>query len=192
MAQKKLDRANKLISSIGSERDRWISTKAKLGEAKRSLLGDMIIASAIITYLGPFDGKFRARAVRDMGMQCRKYQIEFSYNYSLKGVIGDEEEVTDWLIKGLPNEQVCVDNMIIMSECEKTHYPVLIDPQGQALKFLQQYNQQGNENVIQLKITQPNATYLLQYALQEGAKVIIENASEVTNSSLLSILRKET
>jgi len=120
----------------------------------------MIIASAIISYLGPFDGKYRSIAVREMGMLCRKYKIEFSYNYSLKGVIANEEEVTDWLIKGLPNEQVCVDNMIIVSECKETHYPVLIDPQGQALKFLQQFSQTG-EPVVQMKITQANATYLL-------------------------------
>ena len=44
--------------------------------------------------------------------------------------MANEERVTDWLIKGLPNEQVSVENMIIITECKETQYPVLIDPQG--------------------------------------------------------------
>ena len=56
------------MSSIGSEKERWITTKAKLGEDKRSLLGDTIIASAILTYLGPFDGKYRAKIIREKWM----------------------------------------------------------------------------------------------------------------------------
>lgn len=81
----------------------------------------MILASAIITYLGPFDGKFRSKALRERWMQViRKYQIEFTTNFSLKEVIANEERVTDWLIKGLPNEQVSVENMIIITECKET------------------------------------------------------------------------
>ena len=120
-----------LISSIGSEKDRWISTKAKLGEAKKSLLGDMILSSAFITYLGSFDGKYRAKAIHELWMPyLAEYKIETTSNFSLKEAIANDEEVTDWLIKGLPNEQVCIDNMIILTETRETHYPVLIDPQG--------------------------------------------------------------
>jgi dynein heavy chain len=134
-----------LISSIGNEKERWITTKAKLGEAKKSLLGDMILASAIVTYLGPFDMKFRTKAVQEMWMDTfRQFQVDYTLNFSLKEVVANtgqksenptetgvfEEDVTDWLIKGLPNEQACVENMIIMEECRSTHYPVLVDPQG--------------------------------------------------------------
>ena len=130
-AQKKLNRASQLMSSIGSEKDRWISTKAKLAEDKRSLLGDMILATAVLTYLGPFDGKYRQKILKEKWMKfVKKYQIEYTYNFILKDIVGNEEKVTDWIIKGLPNEQVSIENMIIMNESAKTHYPVLIDPQG--------------------------------------------------------------
>ena len=73
-AQKKLNRASQLMSSIGSEKDRWISTKAKLAEDKRSLLGDMILATAVLTYLGPFDGKYRQKILKEKWMKfVKKY-----------------------------------------------------------------------------------------------------------------------
>ena len=130
-AQKKLNRASQLMSSIGSEKDRWISTKAKLAEDKRSLLGDMILATAVLTYLGPFDGKYRQKILKEKWMKfVKKYQIEYTYNFVLKDIVGNEEKVTDWIIKKLLNERLSIENMIIINESAKTHYPVLIDPQG--------------------------------------------------------------
>lgn len=157
-AQKKLDRANTLISSIGSEKDRWIATKAKLGESKLTLLGDTILAAANVTYLGPFDWKFRTKAIHEMWMDSiRQFQVDYSHSYSLKEVVTNtgqrsskqhepgvfDEDVTDWLTSGLPNEQVCIDNMIILEESRQSHYPILVDPQGQAIKFLKELFKDG-------------------------------------------------
>jgi hypothetical protein len=96
----------------------------------------MILASAFITYLGPFDGKYRSRAMQAWTSCTVRHLVETSVNFTLKEAVGNDEDCTDWLIKGLPNEQVCLENMIIISESKHTQCPVLIDPQGQALKFL--------------------------------------------------------
>ena len=64
-AQSKLERANALMQSIGSEKDRWIATKSKLAEDKLSLLGDMILASCFVNYLGPFEGTYRMRLINE-------------------------------------------------------------------------------------------------------------------------------
>jgi dynein heavy chain, axonemal len=45
--------------------------------------------------------------------------------------------------------------------------------------------------VLQLKSNQPNATQLLQHAMQEGSIVLVEGAGEVTSESMLSIVRRE-
>ena len=49
-----------------------------------------------------------------------------------------------------------------------------------------------NDELMQLKITQPNHSFLLQSAVQNGLTVIVENAGEITNNALLSIVRRET
>ena len=58
-AQKKLARAAAIMGSIGSEKDRWIEMKIKLAQAKKSLLGDSILSTAFVTYLGAFEGHYR-------------------------------------------------------------------------------------------------------------------------------------
>lgn len=64
-ATNKLERANALMTSIGSEKDRWIITKQKLAEDKRSLLGDMIIATCFVNYLGPYEGSYRIKILTE-------------------------------------------------------------------------------------------------------------------------------
>ena len=51
-ATNKLERANALMQSIGSEKDRWIATKKKLAEEKVSLLGDIVPVDIHFSHLG--------------------------------------------------------------------------------------------------------------------------------------------
>ena len=64
-AMKKKNRAETLMTSIGSERDRWIQTKKKLAEDKLSILGDMILATGFVNYLGPFEGSYRLKILEE-------------------------------------------------------------------------------------------------------------------------------
>jgi dynein heavy chain len=64
-AMRKKNRAETLMTSIGSERDRWILTKKKLAEDKLSILGDMILATGFVNYLGPFEGSYRLKILEE-------------------------------------------------------------------------------------------------------------------------------
>ena len=64
-ATNKLERANALMQSIGSEKDRWIATKKKLAEEKVSLLGDMIFSTSFVNYLGPYEGSYRIKIMQE-------------------------------------------------------------------------------------------------------------------------------
>ena len=61
--QAKLHRASILMNSLGNEKTRWIKTSERLLSEKRSLLGDMILSTAFITYTGPFEGSYREKLV---------------------------------------------------------------------------------------------------------------------------------
>lgn len=127
------------MSSIGGEKMRWISTKNKLAEDKLSLLGDMILATAFVTYLGPFDGTYREKIMSQTWMPlAAQFNIRVTPNFNLKEILGDVEKLADWGLKGLPNTLLSYENMIIIEETRKNKFPVLIDPQGQALKFCRQ------------------------------------------------------
>ena len=116
-SQDKLQRANALMQSIGSEKDRWIETKGKLAMDKQSLLGDMIISTCFVNYLGPFEGSFRYRILQDSWQKLNeRYQIKQTLDFSLKEILGNVERISEWTLGGLPSENVSFENMIIIDE----------------------------------------------------------------------------
>ena len=179
------------MQSIGSEKDRWIATKQKLAEDKLSLLGDMILATCFVNYLGPFEGTYRLKVLQDTWQKLNeKYHIKFTPDFTLKEILGDEEKISEWTIRGLPNETTAYENMIIIDETVHKKYPVIIDPQGQAFRYMRDHmgatpehsSMQSNpQNRISLKASSQNAVKQLQLALQQGSMVFCENSGEVTN-----------
>ena len=187
------------MQSIGSEKDRWIANKQRLAEEKLSLLGDTITDTCFVNYLGPFEGSYRLRILTDAWQKLSdKYQLKYTADFSLKAALGDVEKLSDWALRGLPNENTAYENMIIIDETIDKRYPVLIDPEGQAFRYMrdnigapseaQPLAQQGR---LCVKASSPNAVKQLQIALQQGSVVFCENAGEVTHPALVSILRKE-
>jgi hypothetical protein len=51
------------MASLGSERENWLASVRTLSEEQAALLGDMVLASCSITYLGPFEASYRQRLV---------------------------------------------------------------------------------------------------------------------------------
>ena len=45
-----------------------------------------------------------------------KYQVKQTFDYSLKDILGDVEKISDWTLRGLPNESMSYENMIIIDE----------------------------------------------------------------------------
>jgi dynein heavy chain len=100
------------MSSIGSEKYRWIFKKAKLAQDKRSILADMILATAVLSYLGPFDGKFRQKIIKEKWMKfIKNIKLSTLTTFFLKILLATRKK-RDWIIKGLPNERASIENMI--------------------------------------------------------------------------------
>jgi dynein heavy chain len=57
--ERKLSLANRLVSSLGSEQDRWAQSIIDLGELLNVIIGDVLLASAFVSYVGPFNKSFR-------------------------------------------------------------------------------------------------------------------------------------
>ena len=59
-----------------------------------------------------------------------------TFDFNLKEILGDVEKISEWTIKGLPNENMAFENMIIIDETMEKKYPVIIDPEGQAFRYM--------------------------------------------------------
>jgi dynein heavy chain len=55
----RLDLANRLVNALGSESERWNNAIVKLTQDITLVVGDVLLASAFVSYVGPFSKKFR-------------------------------------------------------------------------------------------------------------------------------------
>lgn len=66
--------------------------------------------------------------------EVKEAQIPCPKVFSLVNTLLDQITVRDWILEGLPNDPVSIDNAIIANKGKR--YPLMIDPQSQANRWL--------------------------------------------------------
>ena len=65
LMKNRLEAAQKLIKGLSSEEIRWGEEKVQLADNRTKLLGDCLICSAFLSYVGPFNQEFRRKMIFD-------------------------------------------------------------------------------------------------------------------------------
>lgn len=188
MCSQKLDRAEQLISSLGGEKDRWAEAAISLKERYNNIDGDVLISSAIISYLGAFTSIYREDQVKQWSDSCRGLDIPCSENVNLITTLGDPIKERYWAMNGLPSDSFSVENGIITSVSRR--WPLMIDPQGQANKWVKNMEKTNNLHVI--KLTDADFVRTLENCIQFGTPVLLENVGEELDPILEPLLLKQT
>jgi len=186
---KQLDRAFKLIDSLGTEKGRWNDLAELLQTFYVSLTGDVLVSSGMIAYLGAFTSAFRTQITADWVENCISKQIPSSTTFSLQQVLGDPVKIRQWNIDGLPSDSFSVENAIIISKGFR--WPLCIDPQGQANRWIRTMEKQKKLDVVKLNEGE-KMRRTFENALQFGKPVLLENVGEDIDPSLTPILLKQT
>ncbi|KAG6586851.1 Dynein heavy chain [Phytophthora cinnamomi] len=185
VTEKRLVRAEKLISGLSVEGARWKESVASLAESILALIGDTFLAAACISYYGPFTGGFRQRIVDQWVTQTQALAIPCSPGYSLSTTLGSPVEVREWQLNGLPTDSTSTDNAILVTRGER--WPLMIDPQGQANKWIKKTLAQKLETT---KMTNANLLRSLETCIRNGKALLIEDIDETLEPSLEPILQK--
>ncbi|XP_011702284.1 PREDICTED: dynein heavy chain 7, axonemal-like isoform X3 [Wasmannia auropunctata] len=184
----KLKRAEDLIGGLGGEYARWSQTAEELGNKYYRLTGDVLIASGVVAYLGPFTMPFRVLQINEWVQLCTDMQVICSYDFHLRDVLGDPVLIRSWNIAGLPADLFSIDNGIIVTNARR--WPLMIDPQSQANKWVRNMEKQNNISIIRL--SQHDYVRVLENAIQFGQPVLLENVEEELDPVLEPILLKQT
>lgn len=188
ICSQKLIRAEKLISGLGGEKDRWTEAARQLGIRYDNLTGDVLLSSGTVAYLGAFTVDYRAQCQKEWLDCCKDKVIPGSTDFSLSHTLGDPIKIRAWQIAGLPVDSFSVDNGIIVSNSRR--WPLMIDPQGQANKWVKNMEKTNKLSVIKLSDT--NYVRTLENALQFGTPVLLENVGEELDAFIEPILLKAT
>ncbi|XP_072334730.1 dynein axonemal heavy chain 7 [Scyliorhinus torazame] len=188
LCSKKLDRAEQLIGGLGGEKTRWNDTAINLGIQYTNLTGDILISSGIVAYLGAFTSIYRQLQTHKWVEQCKAMRIPCSDDFSLTTTLGDAVKIRTWNIAGLPTDNFSIDNGIIISNARR--WPLMIDPQGQANKWVKNMEKANSLHVI--KLSDADFVRTLENCIQFGTPVLLENVGEELDPILEPLLLKQT
>jgi len=186
----KLDNAGKLISGLGGEKSRWTETVAEL-EAKVSLLpGDSIIAAGFLSYAGPYNAEYRQELQTSWTEECHSANVRLSEGATLTSVLGSPVAIQQWMVRNLPNDALSVENGIIIERSRR--WPLMIDPQRQANKFMKTHGKLENEAGLDTcKLSDTNFLRTLELGIQFGKWILLENIAEMLDPALEPILQQQ-
>ncbi|KAK2526126.1 Dnah7 [Columba guinea] len=188
LCSKKLERAEQLIGGLGGEKTRWQETALQLGRQYTNLTGDILISSGIVAYLGAFTSSYRQMQTKEWTLLCKTKDIPCSDDFSLTNTLGEPVTIRSWTIAGLPSDMFSIDNGIIISNARR--WPLMIDPQGQANKWIKNMEKANNLHVV--KLSDPQFVTTLENCIQFGSPVLLENVGEELDPILEPLLLKQT
>jgi dynein heavy chain len=184
----RLSRAEKLIGGLADEKVRWAESVAFLNELLTNVVGDVMISSGCVAYLGAFTGEYRSDLIELWQEKLTSFSVPHSKSPSLIGTLGDPVKMRNWQIAGLPRDSVSIENGVITQYSRR--WPLFIDPQGQANKWVKNMEKENNLDV--LKLTQKDFLRSLENAVRFGKPCLLENVGEELDPALEPILLQQT
>jgi dynein heavy chain len=186
----KLELANRLTAALGSEKVRWGEGVESLIKERSLLVGDCLIASAFISYIGAFTKKYRE-------MLMEKYLIPLTMKPPDKcgdpipmtpdmeaiGLMCTDSEVAQYQTQGLPADSVSSENAAIV--LNSARYPLMVDPQLQAIYWIKR--RCGDQLEIG-RLGQKDLIRRILMAVENGKPFLIENMGENVDPTLMPII----
>ncbi|CAG9819767.1 unnamed protein product [Phaedon cochleariae] len=183
ICNKKLGSAQKLIGSLGGEKLRWTEAVESLGLQEKLLCGNVLVSSAIVAYLGPFGGTLRHtiiekwhQFINELLPCCEEFDIIESFSSQYKSEL--------WLKKGLPNDELFLQNGVI-HDCSRL-FCVLVDPEYQADEWIKKIERRNDLTIM--KLTHDDYLEKLKYCIEVGKPISIHKIKSVLPTCLYQFL----
>ncbi|BFZ12081.1 hypothetical protein BsWGS_15120 [Bradybaena similaris] len=183
----RLERASTLISALADEEVRWSKSVKCLDVRLEGLVGDTLVAAAAVAYVGAFTAHYRNELVNSWVSMCQHMHVPISKDFDLINNIVDANQVMKWYNYGLPSDRLSLENATFVTKARK--WPLLIDPQGQALKWIREM--EGPH----LKIvagSDSNIMQTVEAAIKVGAPCLLKDVGEELDPALRPVLLQET
>jgi len=198
-----------LLGSLEGEKKEWEKKKIELIDNKKNILGDILISSGIIAYLGAFTKSYREEIIEAWSKKIKSANIPITTNDSpfiiMQRILGNKMEIENWKMKKLPNDSFSVDNALVIYKSSR--WPLLIDPQGQAVDWITEtYNikdkdydysrKKGQQVELPFHVIRPTMSpeeiqKKTVLCLRNGYTLLYENVGETLLSILAPVYKKE-
>ncbi|XP_009868408.1 PREDICTED: dynein heavy chain 10, axonemal, partial [Apaloderma vittatum] len=185
--QRRLYAADKLISGLSSENERWKKKLEDYEIRKVKLLGDCLLCAAFLSYEGAFSWEFRNEMIYEVWQEdILSREIPLSQPFRLESLLTDEVEVSRWVSQGLPPDELSVQNGILTTYASR--FPLCIDPQEQALHWIKK--KELNNNLKVASFNDPDFLKQLELAIKHGNPFLLRDVDEYIDPIIDNVLEK--
>ena len=187
----RLNNAQSLSESLKNEAVRWEENIRAFEARQERLPIEVFLSCACIAYFGAFTAKFRKRLAAVWIEKSVARGMAAVENFSLVNVMGDPMEILQWQICALPTDETSTENAIIVNmSAPPRRWPLLIDPQGQATKWIT--NKAKQERSLRV-VRQTDNNYLrsIEMAIRSGSTVLLDDVGETLDPALEPLLQRQ-
>ncbi|CAD7696266.1 unnamed protein product [Ostreobium quekettii] len=186
---KKAQLADRLINGLSGENKRWNEEIAKFEVAEGKLVGDVLLASAFVSYAGPFNMHFRVQLVDEKwNPDIISKGIPFTEGVKPLDMLTDGKKKARWANEGLPSDPLSIENGAIITNASR--WSLIIDPQLQGIKWIQ--NREEPNGLVIVQQSQPRYLDKVINAIENGLPLLLENLPEDIDAVLDPVIGKVT
>lgn len=184
--QNKVDRSMKLLGSLSSERSRWESGSRTFETEMSTIVGDVMLSAAFLAYGGFFDQHYREVMWQEWSSHLTEANLKFKPELSFTEYLSTADDRLTWQSNSLPSDNLTTENAIMLKRFNR--YPLLIDPTGQATKFL--LNEYKERKITVTSFLDEAFLKVLESALRFGNPLLIQDVEHL-DPILNAVLNKE-
>ncbi|CBZ37876.1 dynein heavy chain, putative [Leishmania donovani] len=181
-AEQLLENAQELLSKLGDEHTRWTAQMKAIKQDSYFLPKRCLLAAGVITYLGEDPEDTRRATLSEWKERVKLHDFNF-FTF-----LRDESVQLHYKAEGLPGDELSMDNAVMIHEQVNT--PLIKDPSGQAVGWLQANLKKQKAVVDVCSISEDRLVSALELALRFGKRFIVSDVDRV-EPFLYPILRKE-
>ncbi|KAJ3135949.1 hypothetical protein HK100_002228 [Physocladia obscura] len=185
----RVDRSSALLKNLSSENERWTASSQSFEAEMSTLVGDVLVSSAFMSYAGYFDQQYRELLLRKWTIHLNHSGIRVKSDVSVSEFLSNADERSLWQERALPADDLCTENAIMLNRFNR--YPLIIDPAGQAITFLK--NCYKDRKLTITSFLDDSFLKALESALRFGNVLLVqdvENLDPILNAVLNKELRR--
>jgi dynein heavy chain 1 len=184
--QSKVDRSIALLKSLSNEKERWEQSSETFKSQMQTIAGDVLLSSAFLAYAGYFDQQYRQSLFNSWCTHLQQVNIQFRQDLARTEYLSSADERLRWQANSLPTDDLCTENAIMLKRFNR--YPLIIDPSGQATKFL--LSEYESKRITKTSFLDDSFRKNLESALRFGNPLLVQDV-ESYDPILNPVLNRE-
>lgn len=187
ISEKRLNAADRLVTGLLSEKNRWENMLEQLAIDKENMIGTCLLSASFLAYAGAFSYDFRKTMIYDDWLNdIIRRDIPVTTPFQIDQDLSNDVEISTWSSEGLPFDELSIQNGILTTRGSR--FPFCIDPQQQALGWIKR--KEAHNNLKTLSFNDADFLKHLEMSIKYGNPVLFQDVEDYIDPVIGNLLEK--